>query len=180
MATTEQVSTLQDLAGKYLTFKIQDETYGLRILKVQEIIGMQNVTRVPRTPRSIRGVINLRGKVIPVVDLRVKFDLDTKDDSEKTCIIVVKIEFGGRVTTMGIIVDEVTEVSDISVDKIESTPSFGAAVDTECILAMAKLGKAVVTLLDIDKILSTSEVVAAHQAREGIEAASDDGDAPEN
>lgn len=167
----EQANSLQDLAGKYLTFKIQDETYGLKILKVQEIIGMQNVTRVPRTPLSIRGVINLRGKVIPVVDLRLKFELPMKEDTEKTCIIVVKIEVADRVTTIGIIVDEVTEVSDIAIDKIEPTPSFGAAVDIECILAMAKLGKAVVTLLDIDKILSTSEVVAAHKAREQVESA---------
>lgn len=152
----------QQLAGKYLTFKLADEEYGLEILKVQEIIQMQAVTRVPRTPDYVRGVINLRGKVIPVVDLRKKFSLDTVKDTEKTCIIVVQIaqtdtHSDGHVV-MGIIIDEVKEVLDIKAENIEETPSFGASIDTDFILGMGKIGTSVKILLDIDKVMSAKEL----------------------
>jgi purine-binding chemotaxis protein CheW len=117
------------LAGKYLTFKLADEEYGLEILKVQEIIQMQAVTRVPRTPEYVRGVINLRGKVIPVIELRKKFGLNTFEDTEKTCIIVVQIASStSNTVVMGIIIDEVKEVLNIKAENIEETPTFGASI----------------------------------------------------
>ncbi len=152
---------LTERAGKYLTFQLKGEVYGLEILKVQEIIGLMKVTRVPRAPEFVRGVINLRGKVIPVVDLRLKFGLEATADTEKTCIIVVQVAqpAGGKVT-MGIIVDEVSEVLNIAGDQIEPAPEFGAAVDTAFILGMGKVAQKVVMLLDVDKVLSSSQVAA--------------------
>jgi purine-binding chemotaxis protein CheW len=149
---------LADKAGKYLTFALGGEIYGLEILKVQEIIGMMNVTRVPRTPEFIRGVINLRGKVIPVVDLRIKFGLNAQEDTEKTVIIVVQITRASQQVTMGTIVDEVSEVMDIEGEQIEPPPQLGAEVETDFILGMGKIGEKVVMLLDIDKVLTGGEM----------------------
>jgi purine-binding chemotaxis protein CheW len=150
------------LAGKYLTFRLGGEEYGLEILKVQEIIQMQPVTRVPRTPDHIRGVINLRGKVIPVVDLRKKFSLEDAHDTEKTCIIVVQITLDVLKVVMGIIIDEVMEVLDIRAENIEETPAFDASVTTEFILGMGKIGGGVKILLDIDRVLSVKELKDLH------------------
>ncbi len=144
--------------GKYLTFQLGGEVYGLEILKVQEIIGIMTVTRVPRTPEFVRGVINLRGQVIPVIDLRLKFGMESKEDTEKTCIIVVQIARAGQQVTMGIIVDEVSEVLDIGAEQIEDPPSFGTSVDTDFILGMGKVAQKVVMLLDADKVLSGGEI----------------------
>jgi purine-binding chemotaxis protein CheW len=146
------------LAGKYLTFRLAEEEYGLEILKVQEIIQMQAVTKVPRTPDYVRGVINLRGRVIPVIDLRKKFGLAAVTDTEKTCIIVVQIAHGDGKVTMGIIIDEVKEVLDIKAEHIEETPSFGSSINTEFILGMGKIGQSVKILLDIDKVMSAREL----------------------
>jgi purine-binding chemotaxis protein CheW len=157
-STLQELSVGEKLAGKYLTFKLALEEYGLEILKVQEIIQMQAITRVPRTPDYVRGVINLRGKVIPVVDLRKKFILDMSTDTEKTCIIVVQISSLDNVVVMGIIIDEVKEVLDIKAEDIENTPSFGSNINTDFILGMGKVNGTVKILLDIDKILSSSEV----------------------
>lgn len=145
-------------AGKYLTFKLESEEFGLEILKVQEIIQMQSITRVPRTPPFVRGVINLRGKVIPVVDLRLKFAMDHAEDTERTCIVVVQIRNENSVVVMGTIIDEVREVLDIPEASIEDTPSFGTSIDTEFILGMGKIGQNVKILLDIDKVLSAQEL----------------------
>ena len=145
-------------AGKYLTFRLENEEFGLEILKVQEIIQMQAITRVPRTPEFVRGVINLRGKVIPVVDLRMKFGISRAEDTEKTCIVVVQIRHSDGVVVMGTIIDEVREVLDIPGASIEDTPSFGASIDTEFILGMGKIGQSVKILLDIDKVLSGAEI----------------------
>lgn len=155
-------STARTMArpGKHLTFKLADEEYGLEILKVQEIIGMMNVTRVPRTPAFIRGVINLRGKVIPVVDLRLKFGMDSQDDTDKTCIIVVQVMRGGAKVTIGIIVDEVSEVLDIELEQIEETPSFGTSVDADFVMGMGKIGDKVVMLLDVERVLTAGELDA--------------------
>jgi len=145
-------------AGKYLTFKLAAEEYGLEILKVQEIIQMQAITRIPRTPEFVRGVINLRGKVIPVVDLRRKFSIDSIEDTERTCIIVVQIRSHDHVLIMGVIIDEVREVLDIPEASIEDAPAFGSSIDTEFILGMGKIGQTVKILLDIDKVLSVQEL----------------------
>jgi purine-binding chemotaxis protein CheW len=144
-------------AGKYLTFNLGKEVYGIEILKVQEIIGMMSVTRVPKTPGFVRGVVNLRGKVIPVIDLRLKFSLDGREDTDRTCIIVVQVSLNGTPVIMGLIVDEVSEVLNVLAEQIEASPSFGAKVDTDFILGMGKVGQKVVMLLDVDKVLSADE-----------------------
>ena len=153
-------SGLSKLAGKYLTFKLDVEEFGLEILKVQEIIKMMEITRVPRTPAFVRGVINLRGKVIPVVDLRLKFDMEVKANTDKTCVIVVTVHRSSGAVVMGIIVDEVSEVLDVAGASIEPAPEFGGAVDTSFILGMGKIGDRVVTLMDVDRVLSGEDVAA--------------------
>jgi purine-binding chemotaxis protein CheW len=159
--TTPTVSTRKDgLGGKFLTFFLAGEEYGLEILKVQEIIGMMSITAVPRTPSFIRGVINLRGKVIPIVDLRLKFGMEAAAQTEETCIIVVRAQG----IEMGLVVDKVSEVSDIATDDIDDVPSFGADVNTDYLLGIAKADSRVKLLLDIDKVLSTQEVVTIHTA----------------
>ena len=144
--------------GKFLTFLMANEKYGLEILKVREIIGMMDVTSVPTTPAFIRGVINLRGKVIPVVDLRLKFGIEAKEDTQRTCIIVVQITHPGQEMIMGIIVDEVWDVLDIDRNQIEPPPSFGANIRTDFILGMGKVDQKVLTMLDIDRVLSEQEI----------------------
>lgn len=148
----------QELAGKYLTFHLAQEIYGLVILKVQEIIGVMSVTKVPRMPEFIRGVINLRGKIIPVIDLRLQFGLEGQQDTAKTCIIVVQITRGDHKITMGIIVDEVAEVINLKGEQIEPAPSFGTAVSTDFILGLGKVSQKVIMLLDIDRILAADQM----------------------
>jgi purine-binding chemotaxis protein CheW len=142
-------------AGKYLTFKLADEEYGIVILKVKEIIGMMPVTQVPKTPEYVKGVVNLRGKVIPVTDLRLKFGLPEVDYTERTCIIVIEINGQNSTIPMGIVVDAVSEVLNIKADEIEPSPTFGAKLDTSFILGMAKMEEGVKILLDIDEVLNT-------------------------
>lgn len=144
--------------GKYLTFMLAEEEYGIGILKVKEIIGMMPITTVPRTPAFVKGVINLRGKVIPVVDLRLKFGMDEIEYTERTCIIVVEIEATSGAILMGAVVDSVSEVLNIKGEDIEDTPTFGAKLDTEYIHGMAKLDGGVKILLDIDRVFTTSEI----------------------
>ena len=144
--------------GKHLIFKLADEEYGLDILKVKEIIGMMNITSVPRTPEFVKGVINLRGKVIPVVDLRLKFSLPAKEYDERTCIVVMEVTHSGGAVQMGIVVDSVSEVQNIGAEDIEPAPSFGTTLETEYIRGMAKSEGRVTILLDIDKVLTTQEL----------------------
>lgn len=143
-----------DLAGKYLTFKLSGEEYGIEILKVKEIIGLMNITEVPRMPMHVRGVINLRGKVIPVVDLRNKFGLMSVEDTDETCIIVVDVTHDGQTALTGILVDTVSEVLDIPAPQIEGTPSLSSELDTGFIMGMAKMEDGVKILLDIIQVLS--------------------------
>jgi len=154
----EGTGTATDKEGKYLTFALAHEEYGLEILKVREIIGYIDVTAVPQTPHFIKGVINLRGQVIPVVDLRAKFGMETTGVTEQTCIIVVEITEGPRTCSTGIVVDHVQEVLDIGAASIEETPQFGASVNTDFILGMGKVGESVKILLDIDKVLSNMDM----------------------
>ncbi len=162
---TETASPKQEAAktapaneGKYLTFALANEEYGLEILKVREIIGYINVTAVPQTPHYVKGVINLRGQVIPVVDLRAKFGIEATEVTEETCIIVVETTESGHKSSTGIVVDRVQEVLDIAGSNIEETPQFGASVNTDFILGMGKVGESVKILLDIDKVLSNMDV----------------------
>lgn len=144
------------LVGKYLTFELGEETYGLEILKVQEIIGLMSITRVPKTPGYVRGVINLRGKVIPVIELRAKFGMSTVEDTERTCIIVIQVEGKEGALVMGILVDEVSEVVNVQREQLEPAPSFGS-LDTAFMRAMGKLNNKVVILLDVDRVLTATE-----------------------
>jgi len=146
--------------SKFLTFYLAGEEYGVEILKVQEIIGMMAITPVPRTPQFIRGVINLRGKVITVVDLRLKFGMEPKEQTDETCIIVVQTAG----IQIGCVVDKVSEVLDINEEEIEDAPSFGADVNTEYILGIGKSQGKVKLLLNIDKVLSRRELQAAETA----------------
>ena len=164
-STAQTVQTITDRQGKYLTFCLARETYGLGILKVQEIIKLMEITAIPKTPEFVRGVINLRGRIIPVLDLRLKFEMDSTPDTEKTCIIVVQVETGENTNVViGIIVDEVSEVMDISADQIEPPPEFGSDIKTDFILGMGKSEQKVVTLLDIDRVLTTEEILQLKNA----------------
>ena len=156
----QAVKAMKDREGKHLTFALADEEYGIGILKVREIIGMMPITTVPQTPSYVKGVINLRGKVIPVVALRLKFGMEEIEYTERTCIIVVEIAGASGAILMGIVVDSVSEVLNIKGEDIEDTPTFGAKLDTEYISGMAKLDGGVKILLDIDRVLSAEEIVA--------------------
>ena len=151
-------NTLSGIEGKYLTFVLAKEGYGIGILKVREIIGMLPITPIPRTPGFIKGVINLRGKVIPVVDLRLKFGMEEMEYTEQTCIIVVEIKTTGGSALMGIVVDSVSEVMSIKSADLEETPTFGARLDTDYILGMAKMNGGVKILLDIDRVLVSDDL----------------------
>jgi len=169
MATTtvqndKRRETMQEKEGKYLTFALANEEYGLEILKVREIIGYMDITAVPQTPPYVKGVINLRGQVIPVVDLRTKFGMQTTDVTEQTCIIVVEITQDGRKFNTGIVVDRVQEVLDIAGNEIEEAPQFGASVCTSFILGMAKVNEAVKILLNIDRVLGKEELARLSDA----------------
>ncbi len=150
--------------GKYLTFNMDNEEYGIGILKIKEIIGMMPITTVPKTPGFVKGVINLRGKVIPVIDLRLRFGIDAIDYTERTCIIVVEIEGAGGTIQIGIVVDSVSEVLNIKGEEVEDTPTFGTKLNTDYILGMAKMEGGVKILLDIDKVLSAAEIAALDKA----------------
>ena len=153
----------QSSAGKYLTFQLGKEAYGIGIMKVQEIVGVMPVTRMPKMPHFVRGLVNLRGKVIPVFDLRLKFGLEPKEDTDRTCIIVVRLSLGAdrapdSEVTLGVIVDEVSEVVNVPEAQIEAAPAFGSVVDVSFLLGVAKLGNKVVMLLDADRILPREEL----------------------
>jgi purine-binding chemotaxis protein CheW len=151
--------------GKYLTFSLAAEEYGIGILKVKEIIGMMTITTMPQVPVYVKGVINLRGKVIPVVDLRLKFGLEEAGYTDRTCIIVVEIKTDtDNVRRIGIVVDAVSEVLNVKEADIEDTPTFGVAMRTDYILGMAKAGGGVKILLDIEKVVSVRETVIMCEA----------------
>ena len=149
--------------GKYLTFSLDNEEYGIGIMKVKEIIGLMPVTPVPRTPEFVRGVINLRGKVIPVIDLRLRFGMESVESSERTCVIVVEIDGPSGAVMIGVVVDSVSDVLNISEDDIEGELSFGASLDTDYIFGMAKLENGVKILIDIDKVLNSDELSLIHK-----------------
>ena len=161
---SDAVAQATDREGKYLTFSLAGEEYGIGILKIREIIGMMPITSVPETPAFVKGVINLRGKVIPVVDLRLRFGIAEIDYTERTCIIVVEIAGPAGTVSMGVVVDSVSEVLNIKGADIEDTPSFGPQLNTEYILGMAKVGKGLKILLDIEKALTSTEMETLSRA----------------
>ena len=160
----QAVKTMADKEGKYLTFTLADEDYGIGILKIKEIIGMLPITSVPQTPEYVKGVINLRGKVIPVMDLRLRFGMLSIDYTERTCIIVVEIAGQTGTVLVGIVVDAVSEVLNIKSDEIEKTPTFGTKLNTDYILGMAKMEGGVKILLDIDQVLGSDELSLLSEA----------------
>jgi purine-binding chemotaxis protein CheW len=166
-----QTKAVGRLTGKYLTFNLQSESYGIDVLKVREIIRLTIITSVPQMPSHIRGVINLRGKIIPVMDLRIRFEFANAANNEQTCIIVVQVKLpDGKATQMGLVVDGVEEVINIADGDIEETPSFGGQICTDYIIGIAKVKGLVKTLLDIDGIVgadtlkSLKAIVAAPAA----------------
>lgn len=160
-ATTE---TGRNLGGKYLTFALGDESYAVDVRKVREIIRLTSITAVPQMPDFIRGVINLRGKIIPVIDLRLRFGLAGSSTTDKTCIVVVQIQTGPHTyRETGLVVDNVEEVLNLGSNEIEETPDFGGQVDTKYLLGMAKVKGAVKMLLDLDRVLGNDELQALNQ-----------------
>ena len=160
----QALKVITEKEGKYLTFSLAREEYGIGILKIREIIGMMPVTSVPQTPEFVKGVINLRGKVIPVADLRLRFGMQAIDYTDRTCIIVVEIEGQAGTIQIGIVVDAVSEVLNIKGEEIENAPTFGTKLDTDYILGMAKMEGGVKILLDIDEVLSAEEISVLEKA----------------
>ncbi len=160
----QTVQIVADREGKYLTFILADEEYGIGILKIKEIIGMMPITTVPQTPDFVKGVINLRGKVIPVMDLRLRFGMNAINYNERSCIIVVEIAGQSVSVLIGIVVDSVSEVLSIKGDDVEDMPTFGTKLNTDYILGMAKIEGCVKILLDIDRVLSDGEITVLEKA----------------
>jgi len=152
------------VGGKHLTFRLGDEVYGLNILRVQEIVGLLPVTRVPRLPSEIAGVVNLRGRVIPVVDLRAALEMPEVEHTDRTCIIIVRVVRGSRDTVMGLVVDAVSDVVDLPEDSVEAAPEFGIAIDTSFISGIGRIDDHVVLLLDIDRVMSKEQIGIAEEA----------------
>lgn len=165
MTATEQPLKNEEIgavnrSGRYLIFSLGDQSYGISVLKVREIIQIQPITKVPRTSDYMKGVINLRGKVIPVADLRIRFGFQSATVNERTCIVVVLLDLKeGREALTGLIVDAVEEVMQISNEVIEDAPGFtDSAVSVEYLYGMAKVDNNVKMLLDIDKVIATESV----------------------
>lgn len=154
----EREVNVKAIDGKYLTFALCGEEYGIPILQVKEIIGITSITRMPEMPDYVKGVINLRGKVIPVTDMRLRFDLVPMDYNERTCIIVVEVESGQAKVPVGLVVDAVSEVANVKEADIEETPHLGAASHIEYVSGLAKLQGNVKILLDINRIFSPETV----------------------
>ncbi len=154
----DQSTRADQRPGKYLTFELGHEEFGIQVLRVREIMGVQDITAVPQTPSYVKGVINLRGKVIPVVDLRRKFGLPEIEYTQRTCIIVVQVGSGNGAMLMGIVVDGVSEVLNLTASDIEDTPDFGVDIRTSYLLGMAKIKGKVKILLEIDEVLTSQEL----------------------
>ncbi|MGL1903016.1 MAG: chemotaxis protein CheW [Fibrobacterales bacterium] len=162
---TSKESTIVDrlvesAEGKYLTFKLGTEEYGVSILKVQRIIQQQKITPIPHTPEYIKGVINLRGSVIPIVELRAKFSMDSVENTDNTCIVVVQVGAARGEVVMGFLIDSVSEVLYISESQLQETPTFGEGISVEFITSVAKINSRVIMLLDINKIMSVGDMEA--------------------
>lgn len=156
--------TIANNAGKYLTFKLADELYGVGILKVQEIIGLMEITRVPNTPLFVRGVINLRGKVIPVIDLRTKLGMQRTQNSWRNCIIILQVGGSGKDVIIGVIVDNVAEVLQIEEHQLENTPAFHSDISTDYILGIGKVDEKVIMLLDTQNVLHGGNISIIDEA----------------
>lgn len=145
--------------GKFLTFRLAEEEYGIRIQKVREIVGMAPVVRVPKLPPHVLGVVNLRGKVIPVLDLRLRFQMEAAEYDDRTCIVVVERDAERGAGLTGIVVDAVSEVLHIPKETIQQAPSFGAEVDAGCIFGIATTDDGIKILLDIEQVLISEDAL---------------------
>lgn len=150
-----------DHAGKYLTFELAHEEYGVPVLKVREIVRMTDITPVPRMPRHVRGVINLRGKVIPVIDLRLKLGFPQQDYTERTCIVIVEVSLTSGRVLMGMVVDRVADVLNITSEDVDPTPEFGERVQTDYMRGVARVKGRVKILIDLDRVLGADSVAVA-------------------
>jgi len=166
MAEVERVLT-EGAEGKYLLFELGGEEYGIEILRVREIIGLMDITPVPQSPPFIRGVINLRGKIIPVLDMRRRFGMEEGKYTERSCIIVTELKNGKDQLMLGMLVDGVREVANIPADQIDPAPQFGASVDMRYIMGMAKMKERVAILLDVEKLLKDGEVALLEEVPRG-------------
>ncbi|TYQ16669.1 UNVERIFIED_CONTAM: purine-binding chemotaxis protein CheW [Acetivibrio alkalicellulosi] len=159
---------MEQEGGKFLSFLLEDEEYGISIHKVKEIIGIMDITAIPKTPEFIRGVINLRGKIIPVLDLRLKFGLNEMEYNQRTCIIVVEVYFSGSSRLMGIIVDTVSEVVNIQKGEIEPPPQYDSRVEEGFLTGIGKIKDKVVLLLEIEKVLGSEDLVVLNEKQEAM------------
>ncbi len=158
MSNTDTIAKKNVKEGKYITFVLDKEEYGIEIMSINQIIGIMDITPIPHTPDYIKGVLNLRGKIHPVIDLRLKFGLPAAEYTERTCIIIVEVKLNKSTAHIGIIVDSVSEVIAITEEDFEETPSFGVNLDTDYILGIAKVKDSVKILLNIDKVLTEEDV----------------------
>lgn len=143
--------------NKFLTFTIGEESYGIPVLNVKEIIGMLDITPVPKMPEYIKGIINLRGKIIPVMDLRLRFGIPSRDYDARTCIIVIEMEISNQTRLTGLVVDTVSEVLDINEEAIESPPECFRGVDKDYLIGIGMMKEKVIMLLEPIKMISTVE-----------------------
>jgi len=156
--TKKEKEESSSFEGKYLTFNLMDEFYGINVDWILQIIAIPDITQIPKTPQFVKGVINLRGKIVPVIDLRLRFQLPEQEYNDRTSIVILKFQVDKGEIFIGIIVDRVIEVLDIHSSEIEETPTFGVDIDTQFIQAMAKVKNLVVTLVDVSKIFTDSEL----------------------
>ncbi len=157
------VATITE-ATQYLTFTLDDEVFAVDISKVREVLDFKTVTKVPQVPEFMRGVINLRGSVVPVVDMRLKFGMPATEKTVDTCIVIVEIELDGDITVIGALADSVQEVLDLEPDQIEPAPKIGTRLNTEFIRGMGKRGEEFIIILDINKVFSVDELALVKDA----------------
>ncbi len=165
MSTSGIMETTQ-----YLTFKLDDEVFALDITKVREVLDFTTITRVPRTPEFMRGVINLRGSVVPVVDLRLKFGMTKTEKTVNTCIIIAEVTVDNETTILGALADSVQEVMDLEAGQVEPAPKIGTRLNTEFIKGMGKQNNNFIIILDIDKVFSTSELALVQTVQDSTQA----------
>ena len=163
MGVAEVMETTQ-----YLTFKLEEEIFALDISKVREVLDFTTITKVPRTPEFMRGVINLRGNVVPVVDMRLKFGMTKTENTVNTCIIIVEINLDGETTVLGALADAVQEVIELESGQIEPAPKIGTRLTTDFIQGMGKRDEGFIIILDIDRVFSADELSLVQEAGEGM------------
>lgn len=165
-AVTSSSIDHEENGSQFLTFQLDNEAYGVDILRVQEIKGWTPVTRIPNTPEYLKGVLNLRGTIVPIIDMRMRFNLETMEYNAETVIIVLSVQTGSGERVVGIVVDSVSDVLSVKTDEIKPSPDFGTSVNTEFIDGLATVDEQMVMLLDIDKMLTTDEITALETINE--------------